>query len=164
MAERVIRELVNGGSFFECPRWHDGRWWVSDFHRHSVFAITPDGEQTTTLVVGAQPAGLGWMPDGSLLVASMIDRKLLRLLPDGSVEQHSDLTGHCLGYLNDMVVDPFGRAYVGNYGYDVVGGEPRTPTSLVRVDPDGSVLNRRRRPALPERSGDLPRRRYLCRG
>jgi sugar lactone lactonase YvrE len=139
MAKRVTQQLVNGGSFFECPRWHDGRWWVSDFHRHSVFAITPGGEQTTALVVDAQPAGLGWMPDGSLLVASMIDRRLLRQRPDGTVEEHADLSAHCPGNLNDMTVDAVGRAYVGNFGYDVVGGETRRPTSVVRVDPDGSI-------------------------
>src|SRR4051812_41399452 len=79
------------------------------------------------------------MPDGSLLVASMIDRKLLRRRPDGSVEEHANLTDACPGYLNDMTVDGVGRAYVGNYGYDVVGGEGRRPTSMVRVDPDGTV-------------------------
>jgi sugar lactone lactonase YvrE len=79
------------------------------------------------------------MPDGTLLVASMIDRRLLRVLPDGTVEEHADLTGHCPGNLNDMVVDSRGRAYVGNFGYDVVGGEARVPTSMVRVDPDGSI-------------------------
>jgi sugar lactone lactonase YvrE len=139
--ERVVKELAGGGSFFECPRWRDGRWWVSDFHRHAVLAITPDGAQTTALVVESQPAGLGWMPDGSLLVASMKDRRLLRLRPGGSVSEHADLSGHCRGYLNDMVVDRLGRAYVGNFGYQVAQGEPRRPTELVRVDPDGSVTS-----------------------
>ena len=35
------------------------------------------------LEVEGQPSGLGWMPDGSLLVVSMRDHTLLRMAPDG---------------------------------------------------------------------------------
>ena len=74
---------VEGGAYFEAPRWHDGRWWVSDFYRHGVFAITPDGAEEQVLEVEGQPSGLGWLPDGSLLVVSMRDHALLRRAPDG---------------------------------------------------------------------------------
>src|SRR3984957_13795299 len=118
----TFRELATGGSFFEAPRWHDGRWWASDFHRHSVFAIDPAGHAEVAVEVPAQPGGLGWMPDGSLLVASMRDRRVLRQLSDGTLVEHADLTAVCPGFLNDMLVDGAGRAYVGNFGYDVAGG------------------------------------------
>ena len=65
-----MNELLTGGAFFESPRWRDGRWWVSDFYRHLVQTVTPDGEAETIMEVEAQPSGLGWMPDGSLLVVS----------------------------------------------------------------------------------------------
>ena len=52
-----------------------------------------------------QPSGLGWMPDGSLLVVSMRDHRLLRRAPDGEVSVHADLTEHCGGHLNDLLVD-----------------------------------------------------------
>jgi sugar lactone lactonase YvrE len=137
--QREVRLLVDGGSFFECPRWHEGRWWVSDFHRHSVFAIGQDGQQQVAMTVDAQPAGLGWLPDGSLLVASMKDHRLLRKWPDDSITEHADLTGLCRGYLNDMIVDAEGRAYVGNFGYAVAAGESRAPCPLVCVDVDGTA-------------------------
>ena len=72
-----------------------------------------------------QPSGLGWLPDGSLLVVSMRDRRVLRRAPDGAVTEHADLSGHRGGHLNDMVVDAPGRAYVGNFGFDLMaGGDP----------------------------------------
>ena len=78
MADRTFETLATGGGFFEGPRWRDGRWWVSDFYRHTVFAIAADGAHEEMLTVDAQPSGLGWMPDGSLLVVSMKDRRVLR--------------------------------------------------------------------------------------
>lgn len=139
MGERSLHALLSGGSFFECPRWHDGRWWVSDFYRHTVQAVTPDGMAETVLEVPGQPSGLGWMPDGALVVVSMKDRRLLRRDDSGAVEQVADLRAWCGGHANDMVVDAAGRAYVGNFGFDLMGrGTPRT-AGLVRVDPDGTV-------------------------
>jgi len=139
MGARELRTLVEGGAYFEGPRWHEGRWWVSDFYRHGVFAITPDGAEEQVLEVAGQPSGLGWLPDGSLLVVSMREHALLRRAPDGSVTVHADLTEHCGGHLNDLAVDELGRAYVGNFGFDLMNFADPAGTSLVRVDPDGSV-------------------------
>ena len=139
MGARELRTLVEGGAYFEAPRWHEGRWWVSDFYRHGVFAITPDGESERVLEVNGQPSGLGWLPDGSMLVVSMREHSLLRRAPDGSVSVHADLTEYCGGHLNDLVVDELGRAYTGNFGFDLMNFADPAGTSLVRVDPDGSV-------------------------
>jgi len=139
MGARELRTLVAGGGYFEAPRWHDGRWCVSDFYRHGVFAITPDGAEEQVLEVAGQPSGLGWLPDGSLLVVSMREHALLRRAPDGSVTVHADLTEHCGGHLNDLAVDELGRAYVGNFGFDLMNFADPAGTSLVRVHPDGSV-------------------------
>jgi sugar lactone lactonase YvrE len=74
-----------------------------------------------------------------MLVVSMRDRTLLRREPDGALVVHADLSGHVDGHPNDMVVDPQGRAYVGNFGFDLMAGAPMSATHLLRVDPDGSV-------------------------
>jgi sugar lactone lactonase YvrE len=139
MAERRLDLLLERGSFFEGPRWRDGRWWVSDFYRHVVLAVDPGGRAEEVLSVEQQPSGLGWMPDGSLLVVSMRDHRLLRRRPDGELRLHADVSEHCGGHLNDMVVDSRGRAYVGNFGFDLMGAADPQPAKLVRVDPDGSV-------------------------
>ena len=70
-----LRTVLTGGGFFEGPRWHDGTWWVSDFYRHTVSRVTADGEETVLFEVEQQPSGLGWLPDGSLLVVSMKDHR-----------------------------------------------------------------------------------------
>ncbi len=137
MAE--LRTLLEGGAFFESPRWHEGRWWVSDFYRHLVLTVDEDGRSEEVLTVEGQPSGLGWLPDGDLLVVSMRDHRILRRSSDGSVSVHADVSEHCGGHLNDMVVSADGRAYVGNFGFDLMAFADPVPATLVRVDPDGSV-------------------------
>lgn len=131
--------LLEGGSFFEGPRWHEGRWWVSDFYRHLVLAVDASGGVEQVAEVEGQPSGLGWLPDGSLLVVSMKDQRLLRRSPSGELSEHADVSQWCAGNLNDMVVDRSGRAYVGEFGFDLMGGADPAPANLIRVDPDGSA-------------------------
>ena len=138
MGERQLHTLLEGGSFFESPRWHDGRWWVSDFYRHLVMTVDADGGTAEILSVEGQPSGLGWMPDGSLLVISMRDHRILRWTADG-VTVHADVSEYCGGHLNDMVVDSRGRAYAGNFGFDLMAFGDPAPAALVRVDPDGTA-------------------------
>jgi len=137
--DRELHTLFEGGTFFEGPRWHDGRWWVSDFYSHRVLAVDESGNAETIMTVDGQPSGLGWLPDGSLLVVSMKDHLVLRRHPNGEVSVHADIGSFCGGIANDMVVDADGRAFVGNFGFDLMGGEDPALASLVRVDPDGSV-------------------------
>jgi len=130
--------LIDGLCFPEGPRWHEGRFWFSDMHDKRVLRAGLDGSVETVVRVPERPSGLGWLPDGRLLVVSMRDRRLLRLDPDG-LTCIADL-GHIATFdTNDMVVDRQGRAYVGNFGFDLVGGEKPRTTSLARVDLDGSV-------------------------
>jgi len=136
---REVTKLFTGGSFFEGARWREGRWYVSDFYQHHVLAIDEQGTVEEIMRVPEQPSGLGWLPDGSLLVASMRDHKLLRRRPNGQVSVHADVTAFCGGWLNDIVVDGKGRAWCGNFGYDHFAGEQPRTTNLIRVDPDGTV-------------------------
>jgi sugar lactone lactonase YvrE len=139
VADHELTVLLEGGAFFEGPRWRDGRWWVSDMYRCAVFAVTPAGDEERLLDVEGQPSGLGWLPDGDLLVVSMRDHRLLRRRGDGSITEHADLSGVCTGVLNDLVVDAHGRAWVGDFGFDLMAFDDPVPASLKRVDPDGSV-------------------------
>jgi sugar lactone lactonase YvrE len=133
-----LRTLLEGGAFFESPRWHDGRWWLSDFYRHRVLTVTEDGREDTVLEVEGQPSGLGWLPDGSLLVVSMRDHRILRW--DGSsLSLHADVSEYCGGHLNDMVVDSRGHAYAGNFGFDLMAFADPATANLIHVAPDGSA-------------------------
>lgn len=139
MAERELTQLLDGGAFFEGPRWHDGRWWLSDFYRHAVYTVTEDGAEELVLEVEQQPSGLGWLPDGSLLVVSMKDQQVLRRREDGSVGVHADLSRFTDSNLNDMVVDGQGRAWIGCFGFDLMAFADPQPAPLMRVDHDGTA-------------------------
>ena len=136
---RRLETLVEGIVFGEGPRWHAGRLFYSDIKARRVEAVDLAGRRETVVELPGEPSGLGWLPDGRLLVVSMLDHRLLRLDRDG-LREVADLSAHCGGKANDMVVDAQGRAYVGNIGFDLEAQPiaPR-PTQLVRIDPDGSV-------------------------
>jgi sugar lactone lactonase YvrE len=129
--------LLDGLCFGEGPRWHDGRLWLSDMHGHTVLTVDLDGKREDVAHVPEKPSGLGWLPDGRLLVVSMDDRRLLRREPGGRLVTHADLSGFTSQPCNDMVVDAAGRAFVGNFGFDLHAREKPRATCLVRVDPDG---------------------------
>jgi sugar lactone lactonase YvrE len=145
---------LTGLRFGEGPRHGpDGRLWFSDFYAHQVFAVElTTGERERICEVPSQPSGLGWLPDGRLLVVSMVDRRVLRREPDGTLVEHADLSGIATFHANDMLVDPTGRAYVGNFGFDLHGAIDAhglgglmdgsvelVPATLALVQPDGSV-------------------------
>jgi sugar lactone lactonase YvrE len=142
------RVVARGLHFGEGPRWHDGRLWFSDFYDHAVKSLGADGEVRTELVIDDQPSGLGWLPDGRLLVVAMQRRQLLRR-DLGGIALHADLSGIASFHANDMVVDGQGGAYVGNFGFDLDAGIRARgvqsvladhPTArMARVMPDGTV-------------------------
>jgi len=126
--------------YLECPRWHEGRIWFVDFYTHQVLSAAEGGSDLRVEAeVPQQPSGLGWLPDGRLLVVSMRDARLLRREADGTLVTHAELGGYVGGHPNDMVVDARGRAFVGNFGFDLMGGAALEPAALLRVDPDGTV-------------------------
>ena len=149
---RTQRLVADGIHFAEGPRWHAGRLWFSDFYAHRIYSVGEEGGDMRVelqLEGEEQPSGLGWMPDGSLLFVTMQAQELWRRWPDGRLERHADLSGIATFWCNDMVVDHRGRAYVGNFGFDldaqltargpesVLADHPTTPLAL--VDTDGSV-------------------------
>ena len=140
MSTREISVLVSGMSYTECPRWHDDRLWFADFYTHTIYSVAEDGSDLRTEIeVPHQPSGLGWLPDGRLLYVSMKDTTIMRQEPDGSLVVHAEVGDHVTGHPNDMVVDAEGRAWLGNFGFDLMAGADIETAGLLRVDPDGSV-------------------------
>jgi len=146
---RSTRVLMEGIYFGEGPRWHEGRLWFSDFYVKAVKSVSLAGDGRTEFEVDDQSSGLGWMPDGSMLIVSMTRRQVLRRSPAGEMSVHADLNGIAAFHCNDMVVDAHGRAYVGNFGFDldaemtsrgveaVITDHPTAKLALVL--PDGAV-------------------------
>src|ERR671935_230265 len=138
-AEAIMDVVVDGLTFPEAPRWRDGKLWFSDFYTQRVLTVDGRGTLETVVEVPQRPSGLGWTPEGALLVVSMLDRRLLRV-DGGKLRVVADLSALATGPCNDMVVDAMGRAYVGNFGFDRHRGEPPRTTCLARVDPDRRAL------------------------
>ncbi|ANZ35001.1 hypothetical protein BBK82_01835 [Lentzea guizhouensis] len=151
MADTTV--LRDGLHFGEGPRrGPDGRLYYSDFYAGEVHALDlATGDDELVVAFDGQPSGLGWLPDGRLLVVSMLDRTVRRL-EDGELVLHADISDIATFHANDMLVDGEGRAYVGNFGFDLHGlidevGLPRLlepdfapeGASLALVQPDGSV-------------------------
>jgi sugar lactone lactonase YvrE len=132
------RILLDGLLFPEGPRWHDEKLWFSDMQGLHVMTVDMDGNAEKIFEVRCCPSGLGWLPDGRLLVVSMMDRRLLRLEPSGLMEV-ADLADLASFHCNDMVVDKQGRAYIGNFGFDLAANAPVKPAEIVMVTPDGKA-------------------------
>jgi sugar lactone lactonase YvrE len=131
--------FVSGLAFPEAPRWHAGALWFSDFYDQRVVRAEPDGSlRTVVALAGDQPSGVGWLPDGRLLVVGMRKRQLL-MVEEGRVTVAAELANLAPGDCNDMLVDPLGRAYIGNFGFDLHARAPFAPTVLLMVPPGGAA-------------------------
>ena len=143
--------FVRGLNFGEGVRWHGGRFWYSDFHQHRVSSAAPDGSVRVELEIDDRPSGLGWLPDGRLLVVAMLSQRLLRREADGRAVLHADLKGLAKFHANDMLVDSRGNAFIGCFGFDIDAfieehgtgslfaepGPPKAP--IILVTPDGKA-------------------------
>jgi sugar lactone lactonase YvrE len=140
-----VRTVLDGLWFGEGPRWHDAALWFSDMHGHRVMQVTFSGTPlvatatTVAEVTHDEPSGLGWLPDGRLLVVAMETQKLLRVEHDGTVVEHADLTALARGSINDMIVAADGTAYVGDMGQRIHEGGERRTGQTIRVRPNGEV-------------------------
>ncbi|KAF6655162.1 SMP-30/gluconolactonase/LRE family protein [Paenibacillus polymyxa] len=130
----LLDELVWG----EGPRWHEQKLWFLDIFGKKVMKVDINGKAEIVVDVPTLPSGLGWLPDGRLLIVSG-DGRILRQDPSG-LSAVADLSKLAVG-INDMVVDHKGRAYVGSYGYDVRSYKPGQEVEawITLVTPEGDV-------------------------
>lgn len=129
-AQTTPAPLAGGFCFGEGPRWSEGLLWFSDMLGEAIHTVDLQGSMTTVPLPGHSPSGLGFRPDGTLLIASTADRRVLSYDGD-TVTTLVDLSDRVPADLGDMVIDAAGRCYVGSQAY--TGGV------IVRIDPDGTV-------------------------
>jgi sugar lactone lactonase YvrE len=127
--------LLDGLVFPECPRWRQGKLWLSDMREDKVLTVDAEG-RSEVVASFERPAGLGFLPDGRVLIVSGVDPFLRRLDP-GGLHTVADLTSLGSAVLNDMVVDRDGRAYIGDDAFNF--GAPARPGRLILVTPDGEA-------------------------
>lgn len=133
-----LQTLLTSLAFGESPRWYNGRLWFSDFGAQEVVAVDLSGKKEVIAHVPGAPMGLGFLPDGRLLIVSMRDGLLLRREHDGKLVVHADLSKLSPYPWSDLVVDGRGNAYIGNLGFNFPDGE-FAPGILVLVTPDGEA-------------------------
>jgi sugar lactone lactonase YvrE len=135
-----LEVLADGFGFTEGTRWHNGKLWFSDFIQRRVRTVDLSGKVEDVVFVPGQPSGLGFMPDGSLRIVSMLDRHLMKI-EDGFIRSIADLSRHAVGLTNDMVMDSRGNAWIGSMGYDFYRErqQPGTRSPILRVTPEGDV-------------------------
>ena len=133
--KRTASIALSGFGVPESLRWHDGALWFSDLAHGTVHRWDGRGEVETIVKVPGRAGGLGWLPDGRMLVVSMDDGYVFRMDAAGELTVHADLRALVGGPVNDMLVDPRGRAYVGNFGFDYHGFTREHPNSMLYAPP-----------------------------
>jgi len=139
MKELTTSPFIDDFVFLEGPRWHDGKLWVSDMFGNTVYTVTTDGQRTAMATLPNRPSGINFMPDGSVVVVSMADRKLMTLGENGALSEYADLSGILEYDINDCVCAPNGDIYVGTFGYDVFAHEEPKAATLTLVKADGTI-------------------------
>ena len=138
MQELRAQRFADNFIFLEAPRWHGGRLWAPDVFDCILYQVEMDGRrQVIKDELPPRPNSLGFLPDGTPLIVSSVSREILKLV-DGEFVVHADLSSWARGDLNDFAVDDDGRIYIGDFGYDLFGGEDRRETSITVVEPDGT--------------------------
>ena len=135
-----LRCVLDGGRYFEGPRWHDGRLWFVDCMERTLLSFSPSGERELHAKFDDDtPCGTGILPDGRLVVLTMY-RKRLMTYADGRLSLYADLSGIAAGTIDDMIIDGLGRAYVGDLGFDMPPPPDRgAPGRILLVLPDGAA-------------------------
>ena len=134
----TVETVARGFVFPECPRWRDGALWFADCHDGKVIRLAPSGEVLESFDLPGKPAGIGFLPDGDMLIVSIGDLCIYRRDAKGELHVHADLSGIHRVHTNDMVVDKAGNAYVGEIGFHMASEQP-APTAFALVRPDGTV-------------------------
>jgi sugar lactone lactonase YvrE len=136
----TLSRVLDGGRYYEGPRWHSGRLWFVDCMDRTLLSLGPSGAcEQHAKFEDDTPCGLGHLPDGKLVVLTMF-RKRLMSYADGRLSLYADLSGMATGTIDDMIVDGLGRAYVGDLGFDLPPPPDRGAVGrIILVTPDGAA-------------------------
>jgi sugar lactone lactonase YvrE len=135
-----MKPILDGGRYFEGPRWHLGRLWFVDCMERTLLSLDSSGKREQHAKFDDDtPCGLGVLPDGRIVVLTMF-RKRLMTYADGALSLYAALSGIAAGTIDDMIVDGLGRAYVGDLGFDMPPPPDRGAVGrIILVMPDGAT-------------------------
>lgn len=166
----VIGDLI----FPEGSIWKDGLVYFSDIFSHEVVSLSLEGERKTVFSLEDDyPVGVGFLPNGKMLINSMLGKKLLIGEPDtGTISTYCDFSNILSDYspeyiVNDMIVNKNGQAYIGICAVDFDENQPVGPqnipsfSNILLVDTDGSVRIASDRMTFPNGMAISPNRNTL---
>ncbi len=136
-----LKPLVAEGKYFEGPRWHRGKLWFVDSLARKLLRVSLDGKCETVCEIPGIAGGIGFLPNGDPVITSMFDRKLLTFA-NGQVATLRDLSDVAAGTIDDMIIDGFGRIYVGDLGFDLMKGGSHENGQIILVTPSGGRASR----------------------
>lgn len=148
---RATKVLLDGYGVPESLRWHQGVLYFVDMATGTLHRWTKPGGEEVLGEIPGRAGGLGFLPNGDMLIVSMDQHVIWRRSADGELTQHADISEYCGGHANDMMVTSDGYAYVGNFGFDYhafhrdnanshLYKPPGPPsTRVVCIAPDGTV-------------------------
>jgi sugar lactone lactonase YvrE len=138
VTETGLTTLLDGGRYFEGPRWHDGRLWFVDCMARTLLSATLADERQEHASFDDTPCGTGILPDGRIVVLTM-NKKQLFAFSNGRLEPYADLSAVAKGTIDDMIIDGQGRAWVGDLGFNMPPPPDRGAVGrILLVMPDGS--------------------------
>jgi carbohydrate kinase (thermoresistant glucokinase family) len=139
LSETLESQVILSGLMFpESPRWHHNKLWFTDQHAQRIMTTDIAGKAEIIAETPDLPGGLGWLPDGTLLVVYMTQRKVYQL-KEKQLTLYADLSAYASFHCNDMIVSPKGDVWVGNFGYDLNAGEAVKPAELVHISTEGKI-------------------------
>jgi len=134
-----LTPLLDGGRYFEGPRWHRGRLWLVDCMTRQLLSVSLAGDRQEHATFDDTPCGTGVLPDGRIVVLTM-NKKQLHAYADGQLSLHADLGDIASGTIDDMIIDGQGRAYIGDLGFHMPPPPDRGAVGrLILVMPDGKA-------------------------
>ncbi|MEH2492244.1 SMP-30/gluconolactonase/LRE family protein [Bradyrhizobium sp. AZCC 2230] len=140
MKQAELRTVLDGGRYYEGPRWHAGRLWFVDCMARTLLSIDPSGGlQEHVRLTDDTPCGLGVLPDGTIVVLTMFRKRLLAFANE-RLSLYADLSRIAAGTIDDMIIDGLGRAYVGDLGFNLPPPPDRDADGrIILVMPDGEM-------------------------
>jgi sugar lactone lactonase YvrE len=138
----LLTPLANGFCFGEGPRWFEGLLWFSDMLGEAVHTVNLNGDITTLPLPGHAPSGLGFRPDGSLLIDDLGRAYIGSQAFEGGVivrvdpDETSTVVADDLDFPNGMVTTPDRKTL---FVAESIG---RRLTAFT-IQPDGSLSDRR---------------------
>lgn len=127
--------FLDGFVYGEGPRWHSDRLWFTDGLAGRVYSVDEAGDLAVAAEV-ERASGLGWLPDGTLLVSALFAPKIYHVDAEGNVIATYDVSNLAWS-TNDLFVTPHGHAYVDLYqGSPTPGG---TKGAIGLIEPWGEV-------------------------